>query len=603
MHINIDEVKPYLSILMARSDGNAGELSDVVQKIKEIIDSSIEISRWSEPEFQTSDEDTESATLYFQELEAPSWAPSSGLRDVIHHFFAVIRYHSTYSFYFSAPSLKNLLIEKIDESTDLGLSKIKQGILNYVFLTGDGIKTLWLYGIHRRTEVKADSKILAGIDLVNAIDHIGDQTYAYSAARAKVVLSHRDRTVGVNPTRSSIWLGPTGSWDNFQTLVVELSKLVSNATQEELSPIHTLSYSTTDINDVRGAYDFSLADIETFFSDDASDRTLEFFAEVMSEYRFELSNSAPSSQESFLLNIYRLDNSQNESECGTIEAKPVLTKNGVTFETIGNAKPRKKGMLNKFARIFSYPRFIRGWYESGHVLSDGQIHLISYRDVTFGDFDWVDFSDYDVTKEKPVNAQGDLDLNLTGTTNSLFCWTKINWPAGTPLSYLQSTSAGEGWLICDDGAGEKADFLHMIEVGGDYHLTLIHIKAAGSGKNTRMISVGAHDIVLNQAIKNIRHLDRNLFIEAVKGSLNRSTSNLVWENGTQKNVRDFLSYLNNVTSKVIPHVVVIQPHTRKTYYQSSGNLHVRKQLDTLLHNTKHVINSVGATFNIFGSDE
>lgn len=248
-------------------------------------------------------------------------------------------------------------------------------------------------------------------------------------------------------------------------------------------------------------------------------------------------------------------------------------------------------------------RFIRVWYESGHVLSDGQIHLISYRDVTFDDFDWIDFSGYDVSKEKPLDTNGNLDLNLIGSSDSLFCWAKNNWPINTPLDYLNNTSLGDGWLICDDGAGEKADFLHMIEIGGEYHLTLIHIKAAGSNKNTRQISVGAHDIVLNQAIKNIRHLDRCLFIEAIKESVSRSTANLVWENKIQKSVSDFVIYLDTVNSKIVPHVVVVQPHTRKTYHQNSGHLHVRKQLDTLLHNTKYVISSVGASFNIFGSDE
>jgi hypothetical protein len=603
MEVNKDDVKPYLSILMAKSDDNIFDMSAIIENIKTIINSSIEVSIWSEPEFGSIDDETESATLVFQELESPSWAPLSNIKDVIHHFFAVIRYKKTYSFYFSDPGLKNLLLDKINDSKELGLSKIKQGILNYVFLSGDSIKTLWLYGIHRRTEVKADSKILAGMDLINAIDHIGDQTYAYSAVRARVALAQKDRIVGVNPARSSIWLGPTGSWDNFQKLVVELSKLVSNATQEELSPIHTLSYSTTDINNVRGAYDFSLADIDTFHDADDSNRTLDLFKEIQNEFRFELNSSAPSSQEAVLVNVFHIDENLSESYCGAIEAKPVLTKSGVTFDVKLNANRGKTVRLKKFSRIFNSPRFIRLWYESGHVLSDGRIHLISYRDVIFNDFDWIDFGEYDVSKEKPLNAQNKLDLNLIGLSNSLFCWTKNNWPNNVPLCYLNNTSLGDGWLICDDGAGEKAGFLHMIEINGDYHLTFIHIKAAGSNNNTRQISVGAHDIVLNQAIKNIRHLDRCSFVKAIKESLSRSTANLVWENNIQKSLSDFVTYLDTVSTKIVSHVVVIQPHTRKTYHQNSGHQHVRKQLDTLLHNARYVISSVGATFNIFGSAE
>ena len=122
MEVNRDDVKPYLSILMAKSDGEIVNISTIVEIIKSIISSSIEISKWSESEFQSVDDDTESATLFFQELESPSWAPSSELKDLIHHFFAVIRYKSTYSFYFSDPTLKNLLLDKISDSKELGLS-------------------------------------------------------------------------------------------------------------------------------------------------------------------------------------------------------------------------------------------------------------------------------------------------------------------------------------------------------------------------------------------------------------------------------------------------------------------------------------------------
>jgi hypothetical protein len=37
----------------------------------------------------------------------------------------------------------------------------------------------------------------------------------------------------------------------------------------------------------------------------------------------------------------------------------------------------------------------------------------------------------------------------------------------------------DGWLICDDGAGEVADFVHLA-LNGD--LTVIHVKAAGRGR-------------------------------------------------------------------------------------------------------------------------
>ncbi|MGR2703930.1 hypothetical protein [Vibrio campbellii] len=381
-----------------------------------------------------------------------------------------------------------------------------------------------------------------------------------------------------------------------------LSKLVSSTTREELAPIHTLSYSTTDINDLQGPYDFSFVDIDTIPSESRATRTFNFFEEITDEYDFELIDSPEDKKESFILSVSLKDEAGN-TECGTLIAKPVLSKTGVSFDVSLNEVKGKKGKLKKFSRIFNSPRLLRGWYKSGHVLSDGQIHLIKYRDAKFEDFTWVDFSGFDIAKEKPLDVDDKLDLDNIGETNSLFCWAKKNWPHNVGLPYLKGTKEHQGWLVCDDGAGEKADFIHVININDEYHFSLIHIKASGSIKNTRKISVGAHDIVLNQAIKNIRNLDRTLFIEAVKSKVSATTENLVWEGGVQKNISDFTKFLDDINSRINPHVVVVQPHTRKEYHAHSDHLLVRKQLDTLLHNAKYVIASVGASFDIIGSKE
>ena len=96
-------------------------------------------------------------------------------------------------------------------------------------------------------------------------------------------------------------------------------------------------------------------------------------------------------------------------------------------------------------------------------------------------------------------------------------------------------------------------------------------------------------------------MDRTLFLEAVKSKVSATTENLVWEDGTQKNIADFTKFLSSINARVNPHVVIVQPHTRKEYHANSNHLLVRKQLDTLLHNAKYVVASVGASFDIIGS--
>lgn len=60
--------------------------------------------------------------------------------------------------------------------------------------------------------------------------------------------------------------------------------------------------------------------------------------------------------------------------------------------------------------------------------------------------------------------------------NSLFAWVVDHY--------------ADGWLTCDDGQGEVADFVHLSPEGD---LTLIHIKKAGS-LNRRM-SAGPYEEV------------------------------------------------------------------------------------------------------------
>jgi hypothetical protein len=140
--------------------------------------------------------------------------------------------------------------------------------------------------------------------------------------------------------------------------------------------------------------------------------------------------------------------------------------------------------------------------------------------MPFQDFSWVDFSEYDVTKEKPSR----LDLNVIGEEDSLFCWVKNSWPLDG-----FGDSAG-GWLACDDGSMEIADFIHLDDKSVPPKLSVIHIKASNSASPTRGVSVSDYEIVTSQAVKNFRYLDRTILTEGLESSVGKKVGKLVWYN-------------------------------------------------------------------------
>jgi len=594
------DLKPYFSINVIKSAVSTGAINTItlIDKIYDYFDSQLTIRKIEQQ--NGSHSSLNFSFIVFIEEKDVSWMINNSLKDQVNHLLIICEYQDIFSIYFSDSTLKDKFNQYlVDNIAMFNLEYINEDILNYVFLNHSKVKTLWLYGIHKRTPIKADSKIISGIDLVNALDQLGDQSYAYSAIRANIVFRGKRVSIGYNPSKASIWIGPSDDWSDFINLQAELLRRISQTTQTNSAPIHTLSYPVNSFTSVNNPFDFMVIEKEALQS--PSDRTNNLLDEIHSDYFYELNSNIHTSSE---VTIKVFESSGNE--CGEIVISPNVQKSKVKFSTVLVSRPGKKGKLENFNRIFSYPDLIKIWYESGHVISDKKLFQSSYRDVGFDDFIWEDFSGFDITKEKPLDNLGNVLLNSIGLSgqNSLFCWVKKKWPKHlfNNIPYL-SSSISNAWLICDDGANEKADFISVFDLNGQWHLTLIHVKAAKKCNilSQRQISVGAHDIVLSQAIKNIRYLDRTNLQTAIRNSVRTQTQ--IWQGRVKKQQVDFVNYFNQAPNNINIHVVVVQPHTRKTYYNSNSSLNSKHQLNTLLQNTKGVLNSMGATFHIIASDE
>jgi hypothetical protein len=124
-----------------------------------------------------------------------------------------------------------------------------------------------------------------------------------------------------------------------------------------------------------------------------------------------------------------------------------------------------------------------------------------------------------------------------------------------------------GWLWCDDGSGELADFLHLTPDKGKGKRTLsfIHAKGAHSKSPDRKISVSAYEVVCAQALKNLRYLERKDFDASLLHKISIDKIGRCWKDGKPQGVKspEFQRALAGVKYSALSHeVVVVQPHVR-----------------------------------------
>jgi hypothetical protein len=138
------------------------------------------------------------------------------------------------------------------------------------------------------------------------------------------------------------------------------------------------------------------------------------------------------------------------------------------------------------------------YYMSGHCISAAGIHRPEIRDMPFLAWDFQDFSGYEVGREKPHDDHTQIH-QLTGqpSDRSLFGWVVAHYR--------------DGWLTCDDGSDEVADFVHLGEKG---KLSLIHVKRSSNDAAERSsVSAEAYAAVATQAVKNIGYLSQEILYQ------------------------------------------------------------------------------------------
>jgi hypothetical protein len=248
------------------------------------------------------------------------------------------------------------------------------------------------------------------------------------------------------------------------------------------------------------------------------------------------------------------------------------------------------GPLAELVQHCERDQWLRIWFDSGYTFAGDGVFRVQFRDYQFNNYLWDEFAGFDVTREKPTHP---IQPDQIGRHKSLFCWTLRRWPlnGGNP-----------GWLACDDGAMEIADFIHL---DGNM-LTMIHAKSADSARLNRGISVASYEVVASQAVKGLRWLEQVHLREGLVRGMDKKVGDAVWLNRRRSNRKAFLRALNALGPNYERRVVILQPQVTSTNLgtaPTANDMRERtryQQLMTLLNATRASCRSLGAELYVVG---
>ncbi|MEV6611843.1 hypothetical protein [Kutzneria sp. NPDC051319] len=391
--------------------------------------------------------------------------------------------------------------------------------------------------------------------------------------------------IGSTPSESSTWFKAAPDLPTFVTAVAELLPLIeselTNTSNEEAFP-HFAS-AVTDRSDVRGAYAIRVVPPDHLHP--GSSEELRHAAELLQEAEMDVSAQPESAR--FIIDV-GLDGCIG----GQLAAKPVADDPLFRLDVGYHGTPWNPGPVHQVLDALQYSNeLVSVYYASGHTFVGGHMWQERPREFAFPNWKFEDFTGFNIEREKPPfdDARGIHDHIGKHGDQSLFAWVVNKY--------------NTGWLICDDGTGEVADFLHVSPEG---HLSIIHIKGAKNAAPRRRVALGAFEVVVSQAVKNLVFTDRDLMLARL--ATPRLDRPACWNFGQRTSSRtNFLDALELRDATDTPEVVVVQPHVSKAIrarLRAKGGdsttedfLRLRL-LEELLNSARSTITEIGADLTV-----
>jgi hypothetical protein len=588
----LDHLRPFVSLLLAKSsEDEAGD--ELFQRI--LLDciglSQVESDRKrrglaAEPKVEAFDA-VQVGALLVEELVRPAWTNQADIWDRRNHVVIVLRLANLYAIHVSDPGLRASITSRIGSNQVPGLgalSLIPPSVMNAAFIQGV-TRTVWLRGIHRPTSLKSDTKMLSGSDLDHAIDPLGDQSYHFTAVRCVFDSGESRLTIGVAPSESRIWISRAGNWAAFKTAAIAALTEVQDARNPSFAPIRFLAVPGAGGAEVSQAFDMGLYPVE-MMDGGGDDQYREDRERDASQFAFQV---IPQDGPNLTAVVAR-----RGVRIGLISLHFAFEEEQVICNAATIADDdRHTEDLRKVQGLCEDGDMLIVRYDSEHVISGSTLYRYHFRDHPFSGYGWVDLQDWSISSEKPSA------LERIGEEESLFCWVWWRW------SGLLDAEFGGGWLACDDGAGEKADFIHFDERA--QVLSLIHVKASDSDSNQRSVAVAKYEVVVSQAIKNLRFLDRDNLRDGLRARVNREGRVLTWCGGEPCERAAFNEALSRIQARCARRIIIVQPHLRKEVWeradanpdsQEGGRL---RQLNTLLIAAESSCRGLGASLTVIGA--
>ena len=533
----------------------------------------------------------------FVEERPVHWLTTGKLIDKLHHVLLGFTQGNFALVYISDPQLKLRIQDALICGALSEWRCVEQAVLNTAFLYGNELRALWLSATHRSLDFRPDSKVMNGTNLREAVDPFGDASFMPSAARSPAA--------GVSLKRSGVWKGAKTNWSQYcahaDTLLSAMNAAVSGGALE--SWIHpSLARWCRDFTDVADAYDVCFADHETL------DPGTELVKRLATLQDFDVTVSRPSSSPPLALHAtpIQVRHLPSGMQCNA-RILPRIEGERVRFDVdigAGASVPFKefKGLIEANSEL------IRVYYSSGHVITAATLSAATLQDSTFDHFVNGNFSNvpflvpYCVKNEKPPGKTMSAWLTAMSTTDlSLFTWVRRR---GLGQLSLAVPAPGRAWLYCDDGSGEIADFLHVsMPPGGVPRITAIHVKGANSDSPNREVSVSAFEVVVGQAIKNLRFILAGRIQEKIAAAIAARGPDRVWDcpwPGAPSSAAQTAleTALTSVTAHCDYEVIIVQPHVMRSYYDTVAHEPKARKLRTLLFGALTMARSANARFRV-----
>jgi hypothetical protein len=562
--IRLEDIRPYLSLTVMRctAEDIARAFSVLTAKLRKfatagrrtstsMLADGIDISSAETPELQwlTAPPYRVDGFIVCQ-TKAPSWAClDQYVLDTSHKIVVTFMRNDLVGVHTDLDHVRNALQRWLDLDSPPPFCRVPVGAQNAALLRGE-TKGLWLRGTHVRRSSKADTKFVAGTSINNTLMPFHDSTFVMGSARAAIPaelgLKALAGSIGTRPDRSQLWGSSSSTAGQFFTRADEAlalleETLATGATIERPYPL--LAVQEPNLNRVSGAFDVSILDADEIRANTLAGEDLIEAAEMLQSATMVVHGDRGSP-------TLHLDVGLNGTVAGTLRINPSMHRGKVKFK-MGFAPERNAIDSNTVREVLDRLSRFAGdlltiYYESGHTVVESGIYSSDFSVPDFQNWDFADFTGFDRQLEKPRGAKSPQRIHdETGRPgdNSLFGWVAHHYSAG--------------WLTCDDGPGEVADFVHIAPDDGA--LSLVHVKAASTDMPGRGISVSQYEVVASQALKNVQYLTTDFLLSQLSGP--RGATRATWAGGERRQNRDeFLEVLQMRGPTDPARVVIIQPH-------------------------------------------